>query len=82
MKMYCCRSVSTVLYFVATSTFTGLTRHARCSLATLVVIVALNSCVRRSRGISCAQRAGAGRPEQTRGRVSAAAGGGGGLLAR
>ena len=36
------------LYLEATSTLAGSRRHARCSLATLLVIVALNSCVRRS----------------------------------
>ena len=40
-KRYCCRRVSTVLYLASTSTLTGLTRQARCSLATLLVMVAL-----------------------------------------
>lgn len=39
-----------------TSTFTGSRKHARCSLATLLVMVALNSCVRRS----CARGGGSG----------------------
>jgi hypothetical protein len=51
--MYCCRSVSTVEYLAATSTFTGLTKQARCSLATLLVMVAEKSWVRRSRGMTC-----------------------------
>lgn len=33
-------------------TLTGLTRHALCSLATLLVMVAENNCVRRSRGMA------------------------------
>mmetsp|Transcript_18827 Transcript_18827/g.47528 ORF Transcript_18827/g.47528 Transcript_18827/m.47528 type:complete len:284 (+) Transcript_18827:711-1562(+) len=52
MKRYSCRRVSTVVYLDATSTFTGLFRHARCSLATLLVIVAEKSCVRRSLGMT------------------------------
>jgi hypothetical protein len=48
MKRYCCRKVSTVEYFWATSTLTGSIKQARCSLATLLVIVALKSCVLRS----------------------------------
>ena len=48
MKRYCWRRVSTVEYLVATSTLTGSDRQARCSLATLVVMVALKSCVLRS----------------------------------
>mmetsp|Transcript_15924 Transcript_15924/g.28289 ORF Transcript_15924/g.28289 Transcript_15924/m.28289 type:complete len:239 (+) Transcript_15924:752-1468(+) len=52
MKRYSWRSVSTVVYLEATSTLTGLLRHARCSLATLLVIVAENNCVRRSLGIT------------------------------
>ena len=55
MKRYCCRSVSTVRYLTSTSTLTGFSRQARCSLATLLVMVAENSCVRRSLGITCAQ---------------------------
>ena len=34
MKRYCWRRVSTVRYLASTSSFTGLSRHARCSLAT------------------------------------------------
>ena len=53
MKRYCWRRVSTVRYLASTSTFTGLSRHARCSLATLLVMVAEKSCVLRSLGITC-----------------------------
>mmetsp|Transcript_970 Transcript_970/g.3065 ORF Transcript_970/g.3065 Transcript_970/m.3065 type:complete len:223 (-) Transcript_970:318-986(-) len=53
MKMYCCTSVFTVVYLDDTSTLTGSTSDARCSLATLAVMVAENKNVRRSRGITC-----------------------------
>ena len=53
MSHTCCISVSTVLYFIDASTRTGLFRDARCSLATLDVIVALNKYVVRSRGMCC-----------------------------
>ena len=55
MKRYCCRSVSTVRYFTSTSTLTGFSRQARCSLATLLVMVAENSWVLRSLGITCTE---------------------------
>lgn len=46
--MYSWRRVATVVFLAATSTLTGLRRQARCSFATLLVIVAEKSCVRRS----------------------------------
>jgi hypothetical protein len=45
--------VSTVEYFVAASTRTGLMSDARCSFATFDVIVALYRYVVRSRGRCC-----------------------------
>lgn len=53
MKRYCWRRVSTVRYLASTSTFTGLSKHALCSFATLVVMVAEKSCVLLSFGITC-----------------------------
>ena len=55
MLRACCRKVATVWYLVATSTLTGSRRHARCSFCTFDVIVALYSCVQRSRGMTCTQ---------------------------
>lgn len=37
-KRYCCRSVSTVVYFADTSTLTGFCRQARCSFCTCAVV--------------------------------------------
>ena len=53
MRRACCRKVETVWYFDAISTLTGLRRQARCNFCTFEVIVALYSCVLRSRGITC-----------------------------
>ena len=47
-NMNCWRSVETVWYLASASTLTGSRRQARCSLATLLVMVAENSCVLRS----------------------------------
>ena len=47
-NMNCWRSVDTVWYLASASTLTGSRKHARCSLATLLVMVAENSCVLRS----------------------------------